>query len=605
MRSPLRKLLWGCVGLGVLGAVVLGIKPLRRTIDSAQPKRWQVAEAALLYGIRTDHSLRIAMPDGTRLAASLYVPKGAEGPLPTILVRVPYGRLEYGEAYSSGLYFARQGYAALVVDLRGTGDSEGQQLPWRDAADDGVALLEWIGRQSWADGKVGTFGCSALGETQLVLAKRSHPAHLALIASGAGGAIGSLEHRYGYFGLFEGGVFELASGFGWFAGNGAKDPHAPPPRAFSTAEELRKLPLAGLVSGVRPAPNAYDDFLGTPLGDPRWDQWGYLTDADRIEVPSFIINTWYDQTVGDALVISEHMRRTVPRAAQTQRVVIAPGGHCHHESDAPDALPLRDWYLRWFDRWLRGRGPGLDDESPYTYYMLDENRWYHATQWPPRKAQTQRWYLSSGGHANSSAGDGSLARQGPGAEAADTFVYDPMKPVPSRGGAACCTGDPHAVTGAVDQSEIERRDDVLVYTSQPLAQELRIAGPLKATLTISSDVMDTDLVARLVDVRPDGTALNIQEGALRLRYRDGVPARLMVPGQEYTVTVDMRSIAYRVARGHRLRLDVSSSSFPRLERNLNTGGDNYTATRSRVATNRLLHGGDAQAFVELPVLTSK
>jgi len=488
--------------------------------------------------------------------------------------------------------------------LRGTGDSQGEQLPWRNAESDGVDLFDWIGRQKWADGKIGTFGCSALGETQLVLAKHNHPAHLALIASGAGGAIGSMQGRYGYFGLFEGGVFELASGFGWFAGNGAKSPQAPPPVKFDVAQELRKLPLAGLVRGVRPAPNAYDDFMNTPLGDPRWDEWGYLTDRDRIEVPSLIINTWYDQTVGDALAMAEFMRRNVPRAAQTQRVVIAPGAHCHHESDSADTKPLRDWYLRWFDYWLRGKGSGLEAEAPYTYFMLDEARWYQAGQWPPADTRTQRWFLSSGGHANTSGGDGKLQPDAPLQPGSDSFVYDPLNPVPSRGGPACCTGDPREVQGAVDQSEIERRSDVLVYTSGPLSSDMRIAGPLRARLTISSSAPDTDLVARLVDLRPDGVAINIQEGALRLRYRDGVPARLMQQGEQYTVTVDMRSIAYRVGKGHRLRLDVTSSSFPRLERNLNTGANNYEETKPRSASNTLHFGSGVDSFVELSALTS-
>ena len=209
---------------------------------------------------------------------------------------------------------------------------------------------------------------------------------------------------------------------------------------------------------------------------------------------------------------------------------------------------------------------------------------------------------TSTGNANTRAGGGTLALQAATEATVDSYRYDPADPVPSRGGALCCTGDPRDINGAVDQADVETRRDVLVFTSPPLQSDLRIAGPLHAVLTFSSDAPDTDLVARLVDVSPEGVALNVQEGALRLRYRDGAPAVLMEPGRKYQVTVDMRAIAYRVARGHRLRLDVTSSSFPRLERNLNTGGNNYRELSGRIATNHLHHGAGDAAYLELYAL---
>ena len=597
-----------------LVVVVVAVVPgLRRKASNLLPRTWQVALVGWRGGFSADHALRIAMPDGTELAASLYLPKNPEGPLATVLVRLPYGRLDYSEGYGSGMFFAKHGYAVLVEELRGTGDSGGEFLPWRDADGDGVATLDWISRQPWSNGKVGTFGCSALGETQLVLARKGHPAHVAMIPSGAGGAIGTLQRRYGYFGLYEGGVFQLASGFGFFTEWGSHDPKAPPARDFDVAQVLKQLPISGLVKSVRPAPNGYSDFMSAPLGDPRWEQWGYLTDEDHIAIPSLIINTWGDQTAGDALAMAEYQRRTVPAAARDQRVIITAGAHCQHEesqsraADAADKpvdgdLDLHAIYLRWFDHWLRGQGDGLSDFPAYTYFMLGENRWRKADSWPPSDAALQRWHLASGGHANSNKGDGELRRAPAEQPGADSYLYDPTNPVPSRGGPLCCTGNPLDMAGAVEQREVEDRDDVLVYTSAPLEADLHLAGPLRAVLTISSDAPDTDLVARLVDVDPKGGALNIQEGALRLRYREGVPAKLMEPGQRYTVSVDMRSIAYRIAKGHRLRLDVTSSSFPRLERNLNTGGNNYEETAGRNATNSIHHGPDAESWLELPVV---
>jgi putative CocE/NonD family hydrolase len=553
------------------------------------------------------------MPDGATLAASLYRPQGASSALATVLMRLPYGRRAFDGALNPGLFFARHGYAVLIEDLRGTGDSDGELLPWRDVAGDGVTTLEWIARQPWSNGRVGTFGCSALGETQLILAKRNHPVHTAIIASGAGGAIGSMQGRYGYFGVFEGGVFQLASGFGWFAEHGSLRPRSTPARKFDTGQVLQQLPLSTLVSNLESDPNGYGAFLGTPIGDPKWDEWGYLTDKDLTRIPALIINTWHDQTVGDALAMAEHSRRTVPEAARDQRVVIAAGAHCDHEGialppafEVPDGAPTtasyQAMYLRWFDRWLRGVGEGLADMAPYTYYMLGENRWYEAKAWPPEKAVPQRWHLDSDGGANTSAGDGRLARTGAPRSLSDTFEYDPLNPVPSRGGAACCTGNPDSVVGSVDQVDVESRADVLVFTSAPLTQDLHIAGPLTAVLNVSSDAPDTDLVARLADVGPDGKSFNIQEGALRLRYRDGVPAKPLEAGRQYRVTVDMRSIAYRIEKGHRLRLDITSSSFPRLERNLNTGGDNYNETVPRTATNAVHHGPDVDSYLELSAL---
>jgi len=601
------------VALATVAVAVLATSGLRNSLFAHMPPEWVIQVKALRHGVRVDHGVRIRMADGKLLAASLYRPlaPGAQR-VPTVMIRLPYGRLQYPEGYENAIFFAEHGYAALVVDLRGTGDSEGALLPWLDAADDGIRLFDWIGSQAWSDGKVGTFGCSALGETQVGLAARNHVAHGALIASGAGGGVGSLAGRYGYFGVFEGGVFQLASGFGWFVNHGSKDPGAPPAEDFDSRQLLRQLPVISLVQRVSPSPNGYAEFLSIPLDDPRWRDWGYVSDHDRSQVPALWVNTWGDQTVGETLALSQAWQPSDP----DQRVVIAPGDHCNHESIGGGsgswgalevqnaAAPWQDWYLRWFDRWLRGIGVGLDDLEPYTYYMLDEGRWYGAERWPPPESAVQRWWLASGGRANSRNGNGRLDPLPSDSAAADRYSYDPRDPVPSRGGPVCCTGDPSIGAGPVDQSDVESRDDVLVYTSDVLATDLRIAGPLKAVLSFSSDAPDTDLVARLVDVRPDGTAINIQEGALRLRYRDGFDEpKLMEPDRIYNVTVAMRDIAYRVRKGHRLRLQVTSSSFPRLERNLNTGAPlNAAETAARVAVNSIHHSTQWPSYLELHLL---
>ena len=326
-----------------------------------------------------------------------------------------------------------------------------------------------------------------------------------------------------------------------------------------------------------------------------------------------IVNTWGDQTVGETLALAEAMRRTEPDSSRKQHVVIAPGVHCGEDQWRTGKFgdidirggeqPYFEWYLKWFDYWLRGEGTGLADMPPYLYYMLGEHRWLTATRWPPTESVLERWYLDSRGHANSRSGNGELGRQLPASDGYDQFRYDPENPVPSRGGPLCCTGDPNERAGPVDQSDVEVRDDVLVYTTAPLTQPLRIAGPLKAHLRIASSALDTDVVCRLTHVWPDGRATNIQEGALRARYRLGIdrPTRL-TPNEPTDVVVDMRAIAYTVPAGHRLRLDVTSSSFPRLERNLNTGGNNFDESAGVVAINRVHHGTDGLSYLELPIL---
>lgn len=608
------KAKWGALAL--LGLLLLGgaVVFWRQAALEALPPSWRVNLLAWRNGVKVQHDIAIDMPDGVRLRASLFLPRGAKGPLPTVLVRLPYKRLVFTEGYNAGVFFASHGYAVLVQDLRGTGDSGGELLPWKHVAEDGAATLDWIVRQPWSTGKVGTYGCSALGETQLVLSRLNHPAHKAMIPSGAGGAVGSAAGRYSYFGVFEGGVFQLASAFGWFQWAGTKDPHAPVAAPFDQAQVLRQLPVSALVARVRPAPNGYADFLSISLTDPRWAEWGYVSDADHTKVPALMVNTWGDQTSGDTLALAEKWRQE----GLPEKVIIAPGNHCQHEESVKTtqfgelaientAQPWRGWFLNWFDYWLRGQGDGLASLKAYTYFMLVENSWLSADSWPPKEASMQRWYLASEGQANSRKGNGTLASTPPAATKVDTFRYDPANPVPSRGGPLCCSGDPDEKSGPTDQRDVEVRDDVLVYTSAPLSEDLRIAGPLKARLVVSSSAVDTDLVLRLVHVWPDGRATSFQEGALRLRYRDGFERpKLMTPDVPVEAVVDLRSIAYKLPRGHRLRLQVTSSSFPRLERNLNTGApNNADETRMVVAVNRVHHGAGAQSYLLLPVLPNR
>ncbi len=606
-KAWLKCALWASLFLVVAGSLAFRFR------DSI-PAHWSVVLQAVLARVTVDHHVRIVAADGVALATSVYRPADSAGRVPTVLIRLPYNRRRYEEALTFAAFFFRRGYAVVVQDVRGTIESGGLLAPWRGATADGAATLDWIVAQPWSNGKVGSFGCSALGELQYALARANHPAHAAMIPIGAGGAIGSAMGSYAYFSAFEGGVFQLATLFGWFLQFGPADPATPAAGPVDMAQALRGLPVIDLVRRARPGTYAYDEYLQTPLTDLHWKTLDYVADDDRLAVPALVINTWGDQTVSATLALAEMARRQPQPKGFEQHVVIAPGSHCEHSavtgsgrfgdlSVGNTQQPYGDWYLRWFEQRLKGQGPGLSELPAYLYYVIGEDRWLTAASWPPEQAQARRWYLGSGGRANSRAGDGSLAIQAPATAAFDEYRYDPADPVPSRGGPVCCTGDPAIRSGPVDQFDVEVRPDVLVYTSAPLTKPLRIAGPLKARLSVSSDAPDTDFVARLVDVRPDGRAINIQEGALRARWRDGfAAAQLMQPGQRYTLEVNMRDIAWLLPAGHRLRLQVTSSSFPRLERNLNTGGRNYDETVGRIAVNRVHHGGSQLSYVEIPVL---
>jgi putative CocE/NonD family hydrolase len=577
--------------------------------------RWHGQVLALWHGVRVDADVPIRMPDGTVLRADVLRPRGDER-RPTVLIRTPY--MKEGERFMHGdaLRFAREGYAVVVQDLRGRFASQGEFAPWAHADSDGRATLDWIVTQPWSNGRVGGWGTSALGETQLVLAKTRDPALRALAPNSAGGALGSALGRHGYFGVFEGGVLNLASAAGWFATYGAKRPPSKMPDPPIDIAALRHLPVRDIVARLTPRPTDYEAFLDTPLGDPRWDELAYLNDNDRFDVPALHLNGWFDQGVSQTLAIARLMaeRSDSPRGRDNQFIVIGPGTHStlgrgmplEQVGDLPTPggqIDLAPLVVRWFDHWLRGEAAQAFQAPKVQFYVMGEGRWAQSDTWPPPGVTRQRWYLDGAGRAQGRDGDGRLSLEHPaGAAAVDRFRYDPMDPVPTRGGAFCCTGDAHAREGPVDQHDVESRPDVLVYTSPPLTKPIRLAGPIVVELVVATSARDTDFTAKLVDVAPDGRALNIRDSVLRLRYRDGIvrpqPAE---PGRRYRIRIALGDIAWTVGQGHRLRLQVSSSNFPRLERNLNTGGTNHTEKASISADNEVWHGRDVMSFVELPV----
>ncbi|MFN4098267.1 MAG: CocE/NonD family hydrolase [Pararhodobacter sp.] len=559
----------------------------------------------LRSGVTVRRDVMIPMPDGVSLATDVYLPRRGGQGLPSLLIRLPYGKGRYHEALGWARRYAPAGYAVVVQDMRGRHGSGGVFAPYAHGREDGAATLDWIAAQPWSNGRIGTAGCSALGEIQAMQAATRNPHLSALVAQAGGGAIGRGGASRSYFGMFEGGIPHLAPAVGWFATQGGKTPEALPYGASLTESVLEQLPSGSIVSGLRNSPTDYDSFIARFEDDAYWDELGYLTPDDRFAAPALHINTWHDVAIRGTFEIAGLMRRnaTTEAARANQPVIVGPGLHCDPDAafrdggvgdlavDPARALDLAALQRVWLDHWLRD-GPA-PDLAAYTYYVLGADLWQSADSWPPAGVVDRPWHLSDAG----------VLSEQPSTTGQAQYRYDPASPTPSLGGSICCTGDAALRAGPLDQSPNADREDVLVYTSEPMATALRIIGDARAEIAFSSDRPDTDLIATLVDVTPGGSMLTITQGALRLRYREGFDRpRLMAPGQLVDARITFAPIAYELAAGHRIGLHLASSSFPRLERNLNGSGPNHLETTPHVALNTVHHGGDAGSVLMLPVM---
>jgi putative CocE/NonD family hydrolase len=580
------------------------------------------------YEVELRESVWVPMRDGIRLSTDLYVPKGVSERLPVIMIRTPYDKRAHRRGTSAAWMFAGQGYVVAVQDTRGKFESEGSYTISKDDVADGSDATTWLATQPWSSGKVGTYGCSYLGDTQVMQARTRNPHHTAMLPQAAGSSI-----HYRYFGTIDGGAIELAGALGWFRGSGSKRylkyPEDMSPgvrRYFEIGPVLppiadyrpiwNSLPVVDMMKKAGGPPTDFEDFVSHAPGDPWWDQFGYIKPADRFDVPSLQVNSWYDFGVAETLQQFNQFRTNAEsaRARDNQFIIVSPTEHCRSEAatertivgkrDLGDArLAYRDLYLRWFEYWLKGVENGVTAMPKIRLYVMGRNVWRDEHEWPLARTQYVKYYLHSGGRANSRFGDGALNATPPGTEPPDVYVYDPASPVPSVGGPGCCSGSSEAASGAFDQSEVEQRHDVLVYSTPPLERGLEVTGPLEAILYVSSTTRDTDFTAKLVDVYPDGTAYNIQESILRARYRDGFTTSVwMRPDNTYRVRIDLKASSNYFGQGHRIRLEISSSSFPRYDRNLNTGGNNYDEIRWLTARNTVHHTGVHPSHIVLPII---
>jgi hypothetical protein len=348
----------------------------------------------------------------------------------------------------------------------------------------------------------------------------------------------------------------------------------------------------------------FEDYVSHGPADPWWDHFGYVNDRHHFTTPALQICSWYDSVVNEAFLLAGLMRKNAEsaQARDNQFLVVGPTTHCGFDSATEQTVVGKrelgdaqfdyyDLYLRWYDHWLRGQPNGLASLPKVQIFVMGANRWRSENEWPLARTKFVRYFLHSNGSAHGRLGDGVLSTAGPGDEPADNFHYDPKNPVPSAG------------AGSQNQSAVEDRPDVLVFSTPPLKTGIEVTGPLEVTLFVGSSARDTDFTAKLVDVYPDGAAFNLQEGILRARYREGFNKKVwMVPGEQYRLRIDLHATSNYFPPGHRIRLEISSSNFPRFDRNLNTGGNNYDETEPLVAENTVHHSRNLASFITLPVV---
>lgn len=608
-----------------------------------------------------EKEIYVPMRDGVHLSTDVYLPVGAEGALPAVLIKTPYD-LDVGEGAVRTRwteYFVRQGYAVVVQSERGLRLSEGVFNNYLSGARaDGPDTVEWITRQPWSNGRVGTIGCSSSGEHQWPMASSNHPGHVAMVPSASGTAVGGVPGNDTRGAFYRGGIPMLANWVLWYG------IHVPTERPLlpegttqeerqrirkyfamtnrkgwlpHTPERLAHLPSKDVLSVSGGPITPFDRYMTRTPADPAWEEVDFIRDGDRPRVPALHINSWHDIAVGETTRLFSYLESL---ETPDQYLILGGGPHCAIWQELPYALtkktakelfagmtttemeatPAPDMsdftfgdldlgdvryrgadhgfpklYLAWFDKWVRGAENGITEMPKVQLFVMNQG-WISADSWPLPQAKPVTFYLSEDPEAWMRNEAGGLVAEAPSAEASDSYVYDPMNPTPSIGGDL-------GFNAALDQRPISMRRDVLVYSTPPLEHAMTVAGPIEVKLSVSSLAKDTDFIVRLIDVYPDGKAVNLADDGLRLRYRTGFETpKLAEAGEVYEISLPNMVTGNRFLEGHRIRLEISSSSFPVYERNLNTGGNNYDETEGVIAVNSVYRGGDHLSSITLPVL---
>lgn len=600
-----------------------------------------------------DRKVMVPMRDGKRMAADIYRPKDASKKYPIIFSRTPYNfnfwdvKLGAPRDMSSVLEAVKRGYAYVVMNERGHFFSEGNYDILGAPLSDGDDAIKWMASQDWSNKKVGTIGCSSTAEWQPAVASLGNPAFSTMIVQGYGAGIGRVGPYYEQGNWYRGGAVQMLF-ISWlytqqnqvrpmFPANTSQADLIRASKSFDLAQQLppvdwseafKHLPEIDIIKAVDGPKGIFADKMDVDTGgamlkrtpnDPAWSKGGLWNDSMKINIPGFWFASWYDVSVGPNIAAYNHVRKTAdPDIADKQYMVIAPVLHCSYtratentvvgERSMGDArLDYNELTYGWFDHFLKGEDNGILKQMPKVrYFTMGSNKWQSSDVFPPADAQPMKLYLASGGKANSLNGDGKLLLSPPADDKPDIFTYDPMNPVPSYGGNVCCTGN--AVQGgSFDQTKMEQRNDILVYSTDVLKEGIELTGNIDITLYVSSDAKDTDFTVKLIDVDEQGRAYNLDETIQRMRYRDGYDKPLVWMEKEkvYKVNFQPMVTSNYFAAGHRIRLEVSSSNFPRFDRNLNTGGNNYDETKGVIARNAVHHSKKYPAEVMISVVRKK
>jgi putative CocE/NonD family hydrolase len=552
------------------------------------------------YPVTFEGDLRVPARDGVLLAADLYKPAAA-GSYPAILVRTPYDKRSplYGYPILGGV-FASQGYVVVIQDVRGKFKSQGEFYPLVNEAADGADTIQWIARQRWSDGRVGMFGISYFASTEWLAAPEAGPALRTLVPI--------FSSQNGYDAWFTRGVLKLSMTLAWHHQNDSRASR--PLRRASWNRGVWALPLMSADEAMGARNPIYEDWLDHPVPDRFWEPMRVDDKTSRIRVPVLSIAGWYDPFLPHMLEDYRRLRDNGGGdAGLASQLIIGPWTHTVESQfrdlrTGPQARFLRQMptILRWYDHWLKGEDNGVEQEGPVRLFVMGREQWRTEQQWPPARALYTSYYLHSGGSANGRTGDGALDLARPKEEPADTFLYDPRNPVPSIGLSARRFLSP----GPRGQLAVERRQDVLVYTSAAASEELEITGPVRLVLYASSSAPDTDFTAALVDLRPDGTPVDLCRGIARARYWESLEKpSFLEPGRVYRYEIEVGATSIALAPGHRIRLYVSSSDFPRYDRNLNTREPFALGRRMEPARQAVLHDAAHPSRLVLPLIPTK
>lgn len=581
----------------LLWALVPGLPLLSVRVSAlAQQAAPTTAQAEKSYSVKIDFNTRVKMRDGVELSADIYRPD-AEGKFPVIIARTPYVKASAGPL-RSGRYWAEHGYVCIAMDVRGRGDSDGMFVPYRNDGRDGYDTIEWAAAQPWSTGKIGSAGGSYMGRNQWIAAVLQPP-HLVTMVAQVTPSDAFVEWPTGV---------PLPMDVSWYhftAGHVSQNMDA-----VDWPKVHRHLPLVTMDEAMgRPDPN-WKAMFDHPKYDSWWAELSYQDKYDKVKVPVLHISGWYDdEQIGTPLNYIGMTTKGPADVRRSQHILMGPWPHVVNSTSKlsdidfgpTGVIDLSGYMLKWFDYWLKGKDNGVMNEPPVRIFVMGDNQWVSENEWPIARTQWTKFYLHSSGRANSIFGDGRLSAEPPRTEPQDGYTSNPLDPVPF------ITEPSFAQIGSADDyRSVQRRDDVLVYTSEPLKEDEEVCGPIKLQLWASSTAKDTDFMGMLQDVWPNGYAQRLIDGMVRARFRDGMSSpSLIEPGKIYAYNLDLWNTCNTFKAGHRIRVQLASQAFPKYDRNPQTGAELGRTTELKTAEQKVYHDEQHPSHIVLPVVPKK